>query len=242
VIEELQQLDLPNELRALRRDQWAEVIDYAEVNGNRFSVKGLLAEQLNELNREFGPLFERIRRRLQSDPRWDLSTLQYVRRAKGKAPTRISGGSYQDLADGLIVVFAKDPRARQQVFICGVLESKSLSNKGDLISRGGEELGQLGWNFERIRENPIELEYTTVTNARERRIFAPDAVDISRNDTAWVAVLPRGVNLKPDEINRLRATLNLEPQWNHAVDDKRLQRIADEIVRRRGLSSLTRTQ
>lgn len=230
-ITEIERLRLPPELQALRRDQWAEVIDFAEVNKNRFSLKGVLAEQLIESNRNFAGLHERIRRELQADPRWDLSTLQYVRRAKGKAPTRLAPGKFEDLADGLIVVKAKDRNAQQQIFIAAVIEAKSPTTTGGLVSRGGEELGQIGWDFERIRQNPIELELETAPGRRERLIYAQNAVEVSRQRTAWVIVLPRDVSLPEKQLKRLKQIVRLEPEWQHAVRDVELQRIADSIVR-----------
>lgn len=230
VIEEVKKLNLPDEVRGFTREQWQEVIEYARKNDNPFSVKGVLAEQLIEANPKFQRLMDRVRREVEAQPAWDLNTLQYVRRARGKAPTRIAGGAFRDLADGLIAVRAKDPQAKPQVLILAVFEAKSRSNRRDLVSRGGEELGQIGWDFERIVENPIELELRTPTGDAERYTFTPDEVRISRHDTTWVVALPKGEFLRPDELDKLRKSVSNLDEWNHEVMDARLQRAAEQIV------------
>jgi hypothetical protein len=231
IIEEVKKLSLPDEVRGFTREQWQEVIEYARKNDNPFSVKGVMAEQLIEANPKFQQLVDRVRRNVEGEAAWDPVTLQYVRRAKGKAPTRNSGGAFRDLADGLIVVRAKNLQSKPQVFILAVFEAKSRSNRGDLVSRGGEELGQIGWDFERIRENPIELELQTPTGMAERYTFNLDEVKISRHDTTWVVTLPKGENLKPDELDRLRQSVSNLDQWNHELMDTRLQRTAEQIVK-----------
>jgi hypothetical protein len=231
IIAEVKKLSLPDEVRGLTREQWQEVIEYARINDNPFSVKGIVAEQLIEAHPKFQQLVDRARRKVEGEAAWDLSTLQYVRRTKGKAPTKIFGGTFSDLADGLIVVRAKNPQSKPQVFILAVIEAKSRRNRGNLVSRGGEELGQIGWDFERICENPIELELRTLNGAEAQRYtFNPDEVKISRHDTTWIVALPKGESLTIDELGKLRQSVSNLDQWNHEVMDSWLQRIAEQIV------------
>jgi len=172
----------------------------------------------------------RARARLARSGLWDVSTLHYARRTKGIAPTRTSPGHLADLADGVVLVRAKHPDAKPQVLIIAVFEAKSRSNRGDVITRSGEELGQLGWDFERFSEEAVELEVLRPDRTVERRLFRPDEIRISRYETQWRAFLPKGETLSKKGAERLRQDLSFE--WTtHNTMDHQLQRIADGIVR-----------
>lgn len=216
--------ELPEELRNLSVDQWQEVVEYARKNSNTYSVKGLLAEQLVPSHSRYQKLLTHAKQLVGLDKRWDPSTLQLVRRARGLAPTQTTRGSMGELADALLIVRAKDAKDPKQIYIVAVFESKSWGNKGDLISRSQEELGQLGWDFERMAENPIEVELENGA----RVTFQPEQVHISRRDTTWVGIVPKDASFRPKSFDRVASSLNFE-LWNQTVADTTLQKVANQV-------------
>jgi hypothetical protein len=216
--------ELPEELRNLSVDRWAEVVEYARKNSNTFSVKGLLAEQLIPAHSKYQKLLTRAKQLVALDKRWDASTLQLVRRARGLAPTKTTSGSMGELADALLIVRAKDPKDAKQLYVVAVFESKSWGNKGDLISRSQEELGQLGWDFERIAENSMEVEFENGARAT----FQPGQVHISRRETTWVGIIPKDASFRRKSFDRVAGTLNFEV-WNQTVADTTLQKVANQV-------------
>jgi len=221
----------------LTPDQLTEVLDYAQNNRNRFSVKGILAEQFIPHNAKFEALKASIIGRL--GPEWDPDTLQYVRRVVGVAPTETTAGEFADLADGFIIVLAKDPNAVTRVNVVAVFEAKSPTNVRALPFGKEGDIGQVGWTLERLGENPVAMDVRTKTGAIEKWTLDPDKGEFTyspRRDaiTHKRLVVPKDHQLSTSEIDRMQEIFpDFDPAehvWRHAESNDELQQIADGIV------------
>ena len=95
------------------------------------------------------------------------------------------------MRDGAIVAIQGDT-----LHILAIFESKSLQIYTRLATLQEEGVGQIGWDFERFRQNRIRI---------NGRIFEPSQVKISRNITDWYGVAPPDLRLKPEDIEKIQS-------------------------------------
>jgi Domain of unknown function (DUF4157) len=202
-------------LNRLGEDAWARVLAYARTNRNVYSIKGKIAEELFALTPEFDAARQRAIA-LAERRGFPAETVRFVRNVRGVAPTPGGGGSPQELTDG---VFAAVERTR--VLILTVFESKSPSNLRELGKRPGEFLGQLGWDFERLSEAPLEIDGQT---------FQPDQVMVSRRATEWIGVAPPGKALSSAKLASIRRGFPGFNLAHGAVSDDALNTIAARVL------------
>jgi|GEM_PF-3444092 len=196
-------------------DGWARVLDYARSNRNPFSVKGKLAEELFVQTSEFMDIWNRA---LDRAARENIPTtaVELVRDVRGIAPTRTTAGAPAELGDAMFVAIQGD-----RVRILAVFESKSPTNRVELAQRPGEFLGQIEWDLERLRENPVIIKGHT---------FQPDQVTVSRTGTEWIGVAPPDFNLSPQRIESIRSGMPGFELIHGPVRDNVLNIIAVRIL------------
>lgn len=193
--------NLPNitaaEAQALQRISpaaWNDLLQYATTNRNVFSVKGKIAEALY-----FSGASAAARRQQAIQVAAGLGipadAVQFTSNVRGQAPTRTSAGTMGELGDGIFYAVRNG-----RLYILAIVESKSPSNKAELARKapGGERefLGQLAWDFERLREAPVTI---------EGRVYNPEDVVVSRTFTRFIGVLPQGSSLSQASITAIRS-------------------------------------
>jgi hypothetical protein len=106
-----------------------------------------------------------------------------------------------------------------------IVESKSPSNQGELARKvsGGkrEYIGQLAWDFERLRELPVTLNGQT---------YNPEDVIISRTFTRFVGVLPQGASLSGQSVTAIQGQLRTIDIDTIDVSDPVLNDVARFII------------
>jgi hypothetical protein len=202
-------------LSRMGEDAWTRVLDYARSNRNVFSVKGKIAEELFTFAPEFSSTMQRAMVRAASE-NIPSSAIQFVRDIRGLAATATSPGQFAELADGAIVAVQGN-----RVRILTVFESKSPSNLRELARRPGEVLGQVGWDFERFRELPIQI---------NGRIFQPSQVVVSRVTTEWLGVAPPGLALTAQQLQAIRRGMPGFQLFHGPVCDDILNAIATRLL------------
>ena len=195
---------------------WDRVLSYARSNDNVFSVKGKLAEELFQTTDEFAALRERAvaRAAAQGIPASGVSFTQDIR---GLTPTARTAGSTGELTDG--VFFASVPGGR--IRFLAVIESKSPSNLRELARRPGEWIGQVEWDFERMREVP------TIVGGTK---YEPSQVDVSRRDTEWLGVAPPGEGLSSGMLAQVRSAVPTFTLVQGPVRDAVLNELARRAI------------
>ncbi len=220
---------LPAEIKALSNlsfDAWQRLMQYALRNKNIFSIKGKIAEELFFGAETFNKLYKEAIEQAAKEG-IPASEVKFIRELEGIAPTATSGGTWQELTDGVFVAIIKDPGgvAEKDVLrVLGVLESKSPSNMIDLAKKDREFLGQIAMDFERFSELPVKI----ITESGER-IFPPKQVVISRTGTKWTGIAPPGKQLSPKTIAHIREGVGSFTMVSGPVADEVLNIVAKKL-------------
>lgn len=212
-------------LQILSFEAWDRVVQYAIQNSNVFSIKGKIAEEVFFLSDAFKKAWTNALERA-SKIGFTEADIQLVRNIKGVSPSSTATGAMQELTDGALVAVKGD-----KIFIFTVFEMKSPSNLRDLAKWEKEFLGQIGWDFERFAENPSLFGLGT-----GNRIFQPDQVVISRNNTAWIGVAPHGKTLSPANIKHIQDAMPGFELVNGPVRDGILNDLAKNVSKLRPTS------
>ena len=199
----------------LSPEAWDRVFAYARTNSNVYSVKGKLAEELFGLSPEFGSIRQSAVDRAASEG-IPPSDVQFVPDIRGVTPTTRSAGGTGELTDGAFVAISGG-----RVRVLAVIESKSPSNLRELVRRPEEWLGQVGWDFERMRQVPTTVRGTT---------YQPSQVDVSRTRTEWVGVAPPGETLSTKGLAQIRSGFPTFRLVSGPVRDPILNQLAARVV------------
>ena len=193
-------------LKNLSFEAWDRIIKYAVRNSNYYSVKGKIAEELFFMKPEFRNILDEA---IVAAERTGIKPvdLEFVNYIKGWAPTTtkaVQKGVWAELTDGMIVGIKRNAngQGKDELHILAIFESKSPSNIDNLAKGKWDYIGQMGKDFERIRQNSIKI----IINGEEKE-FGQGAVKISRRTTQWVGVVPPGYQLSNELLKRLKAAL-----------------------------------
>lgn len=199
---------------------WERVVRYVRGRVRASAVKGKIAEELIPLTPEYAQALRNARRRAVAEGYTEDSVV-FIRESRGITVSGVAETGPGELGDGMLVAFKVEKGEPVAVRIFAVFESKSIGNARGLVTRKGEAIGQVGWDFERLRELP-----TTVGE----RSFAPSQIVVSRSETEWYAMVPPEVPLEP-----LRAAFDASG-WAQAivfaspVRDEVLQSTAERVA------------
>lgn len=106
---------------------------------------------------------------------------------------------------------------------------KIPSNLHQLATLQEEGVGQIGWDFERFRQNRIRI---------NGRIFEPSQVKISRNITDWYGVAPPDLRLKPEDIEKIQSGFQGFQIFHGLVSNDVLEDVAKRLLELRSSGSL----
>ena len=208
-------------LQGLSAAAWGRVTAYATGNGNQFSVKGKISEEVYFASAAAQLRFNQAVE-LAAALNLPANAVQFTQDVRGSTPSRTSGSGSGELGDGLYFAVRNG-----RLYVLGVVESKSPSNVGELgrkVTDGkSEHAGQPGWDFERLRELPVTVNGQT---------FQPDKVSISRHLTRWTGVLPKGESLSTRALIHIRTQLPGFETDTIDVSDATLNELARLIIAR----------
>lgn len=176
-------------LNRLPQAAWDRVIDYVGPKTGADAIKGKLAEELFPLTSAFNAVRQRAIARAAAAG-ISADAVQFVQDIRGVTPRQRGGAGTGELGDGMFVA-----RVGSTIRVLAVLESKSPGNLAALASRKGEALGQVGWDFERMRQVPTTIQGTT---------YAPSQLQVSRTGTEWVGIAPPDFDLTPAQLSAIQ--------------------------------------
>lgn len=152
----------------------------------KHAIKGKMAERLmTMMPQSKAAMAEAKVRALREgiDPR----TVKFTRNVKGVH----NDGVDRQLTDG--VIYGRTSKGK--VRILNVFESKARSSLRDIAFRPGKDLGQIGRDFERLKELPLKI---------DGQYVQPENVLVSRHQTAWTVFSPKGTSPTAHEANEVR--------------------------------------
>ncbi|MBR1155224.1 hypothetical protein [Bradyrhizobium sp. JYMT SZCCT0428] len=206
-------------MEALDEGAWTRINDYAKGNKNVYSVKGKIAEEVFRVGSKFTEFKQQVLQLAKQRGIPD-NAIRFIGDASGRTPTRVGMGSVGELTDGMFVA-----EHEGKLHVLGVIESKSPSNLGELAAKkaGGktEFLGQLEWDFERLKEVPTKV---------GEHWYQPENVVVSRRSTAWMGVTPAEKNLSKAAAGRIQAGLPNFSSVQNIVRDEILNEISRRIL------------
>ncbi|MBV9269930.1 MAG: hypothetical protein JO165_02470 [Candidatus Eremiobacteraeota bacterium] len=177
-------------------DAWERLLERANALKGKQSaqttLRGFVAEELFLASPQYADSLSRAIERakqLGAAP----ESVEFVRDVKAIAPKKETVGGLTQIFDGAIVA-----RKGDKLFFLTVFESKSLYNAGELATREGEFLGQIGMDFERMK---LEGETVVVGSTS----YSSDNVYISRNNTEWLGVAPPEATFGKARVERIAA-------------------------------------
>jgi hypothetical protein len=210
------------EVQALQRvtaDGWSSLLAYARTNSNEYSVKGKIGEAVYLSG---SAAAAKQQRASQTADRLNIqaSEVRFTTDVRGQTATRTSSGGTGELTDGIFYAIHNG-----KLYILEIIEAKSRSNKAELahkvVDDEREFLGQLAWDFERMRELPITV---------DGRTFSPDQVVVSRRFTRFTGVLPQGQSLSQESLRKINEQLTNIDIENVDVRDAVLNQLARMLI------------
>lgn len=224
-------------LKNLSFEAWDRIIKYAVRNRNYFSVKGKIAEELFSNT----PTFRRVyNNAIKTAEKLGIEAkdMEFVTYVRGWAPFRnpkalkavVDGeqqflkGVWAELTDGAIVGIKKT-NGKEELHVLAVFESKSPSNMERLaVGKWGDNAGQIQWNFERIRENPVKI----IINGEEK-IFQPENIVVSSSNTKWVGVIPPSYKMSDAALTKLKDAMKSFEVMEGPVRNEVLNDLAEAL-------------